>query len=280
MVRSDRRAVTDHTITGGGGVRLHVVEGGNPKGRPIVFIHGFSQSWLSWSRQLNSDLANDFRLIAMDLRGHGQSEKPLDDYDDSRLWGDDVDAVIGTLNLDHPVLCGWSYGPLVMLDYLRHYGEAEVAGHVFVDAITKLGSAAAMTALTPQMLGLVPDLFATDVDASLRGLESLLHHCSAHELAPEDLYLMLGYNFCVPPSVRQALFSRAFDNDDLLPTIRKPVLIVHGAQDALVTPSVVDQHRAGVAHARVCIMANAGHAPFWDDAAAFNQLLRDFCTTI
>ena len=88
---------------------------GHPGGRPILFIHGFSQCWLAWSRQLNSDLADGYRLVAMDLRGHGLSEKPRDGYSDSRLWADDIDAVIRTLNLDHPVLCGWSYG-LVVLD--------------------------------------------------------------------------------------------------------------------------------------------------------------------
>ena len=39
-----------HTITGGGGLQLHVVETGNPSGRPILFIHGISQCWLAWSR--------------------------------------------------------------------------------------------------------------------------------------------------------------------------------------------------------------------------------------
>jgi hypothetical protein len=52
---------------------------------------------------------------------------------------------------------------------------------------------------------------------------------------------MLGYNVCAPPYVRQGLFSRAFHNDDLLPTIRKPVLITHGSADAIVNPAVVDR---------------------------------------
>ena len=69
-----------HTITGGGGVQLHLVETGDPSGRPILFIHGFSQCWLAWSRQLNSDLADRYRLVAMDMRGHGLSEKPRDGY--------------------------------------------------------------------------------------------------------------------------------------------------------------------------------------------------------
>ena len=60
--------MNSHKITGGGGISLHVVETGNPKGRPILFIHGFSQCWLAWNRQLNSELADDFRLVAIDMR--------------------------------------------------------------------------------------------------------------------------------------------------------------------------------------------------------------------
>jgi non-heme chloroperoxidase len=66
-----------HRVTGGGGTHLNVVESGNPKGCPILYIHGLSQCWLQWSRQINSDLAQDHRLVAMDMRGHGLSDKPL-----------------------------------------------------------------------------------------------------------------------------------------------------------------------------------------------------------
>src|SRR5678816_3696471 len=121
-----------HIISGGGGCQLHLVETGNPEGQPILFIHGFSQSSLAWSRQLDSDLAKDYRLIAMDMRGHGISEKPRTGYDDSRLWADDVAVTIRELDLERPVISGWSYGPLVILDYVRHFGEEAIGGIHFV----------------------------------------------------------------------------------------------------------------------------------------------------
>jgi len=148
-----------HSIVGGGGVKLHVVEAGNPRGRPILYIHGFSQCWLAWSRQLNSSLAQDYRLVAMDMRGHGRSDKPLEGYDDTRMWASDVDAVITTLGLDRAVLCGWSYGPLLILDYIRHFGEDRIGGIHFVDALTKLGSPEAVAVITPEALGLMPVYF-------------------------------------------------------------------------------------------------------------------------
>ena len=262
-------------VVGGGGVRLHVVETGNPQGRPIVFIHGFSQCSLAWRRQLDSDLADEFRLVAFDLRGHGLSDKPRDGYADSRLWADDVAAVVQALRVDRPVVCSWSYG-LVPLDYLRHCGDDGIGGLHLVAAITKLGSEDALSVLTPETLAAVPGLFATDAAESARNLEAFIRMAYARPPPPEDLYLMLGYNAAVPPHVRQALFSRTVDNDDVLAQIRKPVLLTHSADDAIVKPVVVDRHKALVPHAQLHTMANAGHAPFWDDAAAFNQRLRAF----
>jgi pimeloyl-ACP methyl ester carboxylesterase len=264
-----------HTIAGGGGTPIHVFETGDTSGFPILFIHGFSQGSLAWSRQLHSDLAEDFRLLAMDLRGHGQSGKPRDGYDDSKAWADDIHAIVDALQLKQPLLCCWSYG-FTLMDYLRHYGEAEIGGVHLVGTITKLGSEDALAVLTPEVLQAVPGLFTTDAAESARNLEAFIGLCFANPPAVEDLYLMLGYNMVVPPHVRQALFSRSVDNDDVLAKIRKPVLITHGAKDAIVKPAVVDCHRALVPHAEIDVMPNAGHAPFWEDAPAFNQRLRAF----
>jgi non-heme chloroperoxidase len=55
---------------------------------------------------------------------------------------------------------------------------------------------------------------------------------------------------------------------------------MQGAHDAVVKLAAVEQHKAGLAHAQIQIIANAGHAPFWDDAAVFNQRLRDFSASL
>ena len=209
---------------------MHVVDTGDRTGRPILLIHGFSQSWLTWRWQLCSDLESDYRLVAMDLRGHGESDKPCDAYSDRCLWADDLDAVLRELHLERPVLCGWSYGSLVILDYIRQYGEDAVSGICFVDGLSRLGGDEALSVLSSGLLNLVPGLFATEVADSVGSLQSLLRLCFVQQPSAEDLYMMLGYNVSVPPHVRQSLFSRMLDNDDLLVRIRKPVLVLHGAE--------------------------------------------------
>ena len=67
--------MSSRIVTGGGGVQLHVLDTGNPDGKAILFIHGLSQCCLTWSRHMNSELAETFRLVAIDIRG-GQLRQP------------------------------------------------------------------------------------------------------------------------------------------------------------------------------------------------------------
>ena len=156
------------------------------------------------------------------------------------------------------------------------YGEDGIRAVNFIGGVTKLGTDAAASVLTTEFLNLLPGFFSTDAQESLYALDSLVHLCFARELAVEERYLMLGYNASVPSYVRQALFARSFDNDDLLPNIRKPVLITHGVDDAVVRPAVIEQQLARIGHAQVRMMAHAGHACFWDEAATYNQCLQKF----
>ena len=91
-----------HTVRGAGDVLLHVREWGPHGGTPIVLIHGISQSHQCWTRQYDSSLVDEFRLVAYDLRGHGMSETPADaaSYRDERMWADDLAAVVDHLGLE------------------------------------------------------------------------------------------------------------------------------------------------------------------------------------
>jgi non-heme chloroperoxidase len=128
-----------HSIAGGAGLNLHVEETGNPDGKSLLFIHGFSQCHLAWRKQIRSDLAREFRLVTMDIRGHGLSDKPRGAYNDPVLWAQDIHAVITALGLNQPVLIGWSYGGVIMSDYLGAFGDDAIAGTQWVGAVPPLG---------------------------------------------------------------------------------------------------------------------------------------------
>src|SRR3981189_1103683 len=118
------------------GLTISAQEWGNPAGPEILFIHGFSQSHLSWIKQVTGDLAKDFHMVTYDLRGHGNSDKPYEPerYKDPKAWADELQAVLDATGLKRPVLAGWSYGGRIMADYLKVHGTAKLAGLNYVDA--------------------------------------------------------------------------------------------------------------------------------------------------
>lgn len=268
-----------HRVRGGGGVELHVEETGNQHGRPVLFIHGFSQCRLAWRSQLRSDLRDDFRLVAMDIRGHGLSSQPHDAYAESSLWAEDVHAVITNLGLERPILCGWSYGGAVIGDYVRSYGEQALGGIALVAAVSRLGEPV-MPYLGSGFVAELPGMFSDDVETCTAALERFIRLTTYADPTPDDHYLTLGYNSAVPSHVRRALMSRTLNHDDLLARLTTPTLVVHGVEDRIVLPSMSEHHAGLIPHARVTFFEGTGHAPFSEAAAAFNAELRDFTASI
>ena len=178
-----------HTVTGGGGVQLHVREWGKADGPPILFIHGWSQNHLCWDKQYESALRDEFRLVAFDLRGHGMSEAPPGPgpYTDDRLWADDLAAIIGRLGLERAVLVGWSYGAFVICDYIRAYGQDRVAAINFVEGAVKLGEAAFGTLIGPGFLDHFVDATADDLPTNIRGMRGFVRACLAKPVARRGL---------------------------------------------------------------------------------------------
>lgn len=268
-----------YKISGGNGLWLNVEETGNPTGKAIVFIHGFSHCRLCWRKQMESDLANDFRLVALDNRGHGLSEKPKDAYADTRLWADDIHAVITFLKLDRPVLVGWSYGGEIICDYLRHYGQERIGGLHFVGAISRLGPTA-LPFMGKEFLSLAAGFGSSDVEQSLDALQKFTRLCFYAEVPAKDFYFFLGCSAVVPPYVRARLFGRHIENDDIMMELAKPLLLTHGDSDRIVLPEMAEYHASKVKHAQLCYHKNVGHMPFWENAERFNSELKSFVTSL
>jgi pimeloyl-ACP methyl ester carboxylesterase len=213
----------------------------------------------------------------MDIRGHGLSEKPRGVYGDSELWARDIDAVITTLRLNQPVLVGWSYGGIIVSDYLRTFGDGAIAGTKWVGAVSRLGEPLVQGGfLGNDFLALIPGFFSNDAHESVTTLQQFLPLCVNGELAPDDFYFFLGYNTIVPPYVREGLFGRTVDNDISIQATRKPVSLVFGEADRVVSPRMCTHLETLVPDAIVATYPNTGHMPFWEAPDRFNRELRAF----
>lgn len=266
-----------YDVRGGGGLSLHACEWGNPDGPALLLIHGWSQSQLCWTRQVESSLAATFRIVTFDTRGHGMSERPLspEHYLDAQLWADDVAAVIDELAVERPILVAWSYAGFVVVDYLRVYGERKIGGINLVGGATML-KPPRFDHIGPGFLENAQGACSTDLSTNIAAVRRFLRACTARPLADDDWCAALSWTMVVPPEVRGALISRELDSDDVLSTLSVPVLVTHGREDAIVLPSMAE-HVLSVCETAVASWYDeVGHMPFWEAAGRFNDELADF----
>jgi len=267
-----------HTLRASDGTRLHVRDGGNADGPPLLLIHGWSQSALCWRAQYESPLAREFRLVAPDLRGHGQSEKPLGEagYQDPRQWAHDVRTVIEALALERPVLVGWSYGSLVAALYVREYGDEGLAGLNFVGGACRVSPAEIGKLLGTVFLDVLPLVTSEDLGENIAGLRRFLQACFTAPLSREDWETALAFNAVVPPQVRAALLGKPIDTTATLAGLRRPLLVSHGRADAVTLPAMADLILSCCPTARASWYDGIGHGPFIEAPARFNSELADF----
>jgi non-heme chloroperoxidase len=272
-----RCAVTElvrSTVRSPDGLELAVYETGNPDGPAILFLHGFSQSALCWQGQMqDAALAARFRMIAYDLRGHGASGQPMDPaaYAEDALFAGDTAAVITALNLNRPVLVGWSYAGRLIGDYLRGEGESGLAGINYVCARTN--SDAAFNGPGNQHLRA---MCRADLAAEIAATEAFVDACFHRPPPPEVRSRALAYTMRVPPAVRRAHLTRPPDDGTILPRITCPVLVTQGMEDRLVLPGLAEFTAATITGATLSLYPGIGHTPFIEDRPRFNHELSDF----
>jgi non-heme chloroperoxidase len=264
-----------HEVRGGGGLRLHVREWGNPEGPPILLIHAWSQNHLCWAKQYDSALADEFRLVAFDLRGHGMSEAPpgREHYTDAGLWADDLAAIIEALALDGVVLVGWSYGAFIICDYVRAHGQEAISAVNLTGSAVKLGEQAFGTLIGPGFLDHFVGATSDDLPTSLAAMRSFVRACLVKPVSAEDLEAAICWNIVVPAPIRAHLAAREIDGDDVLRSLTVPVLVSHGRADIVTLPAMAEHTLATCPTAEVSWYEGVGHAPHLEDPERFNAEL-------
>ncbi|MFB6206351.1 MAG: alpha/beta fold hydrolase [Haloglomus sp.] len=268
--------MNSHTVVGGGDTRIHVEETGDPDGPAILFLHDLSYNRLVWRKQLQSDLADEFRLLSMDLRGHGESEEPDGGYGDARIWAEDVRAVLESFDLSDVTIVAWGYGGVCAADYFQTYGTDGVGGFHLVGGLTEIGTQIHDDATPTDLEEMHEKLTSNDFDDCVWALREVLEQSTFESLSPEDFHFLLGCSVAVSSGVREGVLSRTVDREGLWDDFEVPTLLAHGASDSVVLMIATKRHAASIPEAESSLYTDVGHLPFWEAPERFNRELREF----
>jgi pimeloyl-ACP methyl ester carboxylesterase len=250
------------------------------KGRPLVLLHGLMAHGGFFETQL--ELADEFRLISVDLRGHGSSKAENGQPTVEQL-ADDVAGLAGALGLQGAVGIGWSLGAAVLWRVLAGPQRHRFAGSVIVDMSPRvlndedwqLGlSREACDARTAAIRGDFSTfavnagqaIFAQPIEDGKRETAEW----ASSEFARND------------PASIEAIWKSLVDADFRanLRGIEQPTLVIHGAHSQLYGPGTADHLVRALPDARAVRFDRSGHAPHMEEPQLFNRLIREFAASL
>jgi non-heme chloroperoxidase len=249
------------------GVRLRYAEQGSTEGQPVIFLHGYTDSWFSFSGVL-ARLDNAYRLFALDQRGHGDSEQPRGEYAVTDFAGDVV-AFMDALNIRSAVIAGHSMGSLVARQ-VAYAAPERVAKLVLVGSMTTVRNEGvlelqrAVEALTDP----APAEFAREFQ------ESTVYQ----PLREEFMERVVAESLKLPARVWRAVLRGLMEADDTaqLRTIRAPTLILYGERDAFFPLAEQELLAASIPNAVLKVYEETGHALHWEQPERFVRDLLAF----
>lgn len=249
------------------GVRLHYAQQGDPAGRPVILLHGWSDSWHSFSLVLPR-LSERHHVYALDLRGHGGSDRPASGYAMADMAAD-VLAFLDAKGIGAAVVVGHSMGSLVAQ-------QVALAAPDRVTGLVLVGSGP--TGRNEVIPGLEPDVsaLADPVDeAFVREFQA----STVHAPVPADfMEEVIRVSRGMPARVWRAVLAGMLDAPRFegVSARRLPALIIWGERDAIFSRSEQDGLLAALPGAVLRVYRETGHAPHWERPARFADDLELF----
>ncbi|MCY3693427.1 MAG: alpha/beta hydrolase [Chloroflexota bacterium] len=232
-------------------------------GPAIVFAHGRGGNHLSWWRQVAS-FQQDFRCVIFDQRGWGLSKGPAGAPDPATVSGDLL-ALLDYLEIDRTVLVAQSMGGISSLRVALQKPE-RVSGLVLADTTGGIGDAS--------VVSLLAEVHPPD--------EPLRRALSDGFIAGHpDLTFLFGSIGRINQPMPVSVVSEMFRNpegpqaSDLV-AMTVPTLLVVGEEDAIFPVHVIEAVRRLIPGSRLEVVPGAAHSTHFEQADAFNQLLREF----
>jgi pimeloyl-ACP methyl ester carboxylesterase len=232
------------------------------RGALFLLLHGGGRNAGDWKRQL-AGLGGRHSVVAVDLPAHGRS-CGIEGLPAIEAYADVVDRFAQAVLPRKPVLVGWSMGFSIALTLAARDPEGW-AGLVLVSGLPHWRPEPdALARMRDVVRGRLPQQFDTLLFSPSTPME-LMREAWMEQVKtdPRVLYADL-------------LAGETFDGRALLAEIRMPTLVVHGADDKLITLESAESVARSIPGARLEVIEQAGHIPNLEQAARFNELLAAF----
>jgi pimeloyl-ACP methyl ester carboxylesterase len=246
------------------------------EGRPLVLLHGLMAHGGFFRAQ--ASLADDYRLIAIDLRGHGASRAATAGLTVEQLAGD-VAGIAEELGLEEAVGIGWSLGASVLWHVLAGPAADRFAGAVVIDMTARVMNGGDwQLGLSPEACDARTAAIAEDFETFAVGAGQAIFAQPVSDGCREAAD-WASFEFARnDPETIGALWSSLIGQDfrALLGKIEQPTLIVHGAHSQLYGATTADYLARVLPNAEAIAFPASGHAPQLEEPETFNRTIRDF----
>lgn len=243
------------------------------EGIPLLLIHGYPLNCQMWQPQLE-DLSDIARVIAPDLRGHGDSSSVPGAYS-MELLAKDCAALLDYVGISQPIIiCGLSMGGYVAMAFFRMY-PSKLKGLIL--ASTRAGAdSPEVRSQRSKVVNQIPK----------EGIQPIASSMSQKLLAPMNYLknptLVTKIKSMIEMTSMEGIrgaqlgMMDRFDSHATLKQIEIPTLVIHGHEDQIVPLSEAEEMKAEMKYSKLVIISHAGHLPNLEQPAIFNQAVREY----
>jgi non-heme chloroperoxidase len=260
--------IKEKTIQLPGRVRLAYVEQGAKNGQPVILLHGFPDSWHSYSQVLPY-LPPSLHVYVLSQRGHGNSDRPRIGYQPEDFAAD-VAAFMKELRISPAVIVGHSMGSVVAQSFGLRYPDL-TKSLVLIGSFAELHTKPAMVEF-----GKMVSALQDPIDKSMA--DEFQRSTIKRPVSPEYFDTLLIESMKVKADVWRQVFNSLlkFDHTEALKSLRKPTLLVWGDQDVLISRQDQDLLLDLIPGSKLIVYEGTGHSLQWEEPRRFAEDLLAF----
>ena len=243
------------------GIAIHSLSSGKGP-QTVILVHGWTCDETTWAEQVPV-LAKQYRVVTLDLPGHGKSGSPTDGKLSMDLFARAIEAVRAELKADHIVLAGHSMGTPVVVQYARLY-QQHVTAMVFVDGLVTMGPGPVRAQNPQQWMG---EDGRRNREKMVRGMFTA---ATTPAMQKKILDMMLGAPEATAAGAMSAMFDQAIWEADVM---SMPILGLYADKSALGNRAYMKDHFPKMEYNEI---PGSGHFLMLEKPEEFNRILVEF----